>query len=114
MQRFYNKPIETYEFNITTSQVKSLCHGLHINYTFTTIQLIPSDGSTSYVRKLTVISSSTEDNGEKSPVGTATPSELLPLFSSVSLSNMVNKRLRRRGGRDIFEYCPACDGELGR
>ena len=81
----------------------------------TTIQLIPSDGSTSYVRKLTVISSSTDDNvGEKSPVGTATLIGIaaLILIAVLALAIWLTRDSDEEVERDISEYCPACDGEL--
>ena len=111
-----NPPIETYEFNITTSPSKiSLSCDFTSTAPFTTIQLIPSDGSTSYVRKLTVISSSTEDNvGEKSPVGTATLIGIaaLILIAVLALAIWLTRDSEEEVERDIFEYCPACDGEL--
>ena len=111
-----NPPIETYDFNITTSPSKiSLSCDFTSTAPFTTIQLIPSDGSTSYVRKLTVISSSTEDNvGEKSPVGTATLIGIaaLILIAVLALAIWLTRDSEEEVERDIFEYCPACDGEL--
>ena len=77
--------------------------------------MIPSDGSTSYVRKLTVISSSTDDNvGEKSPVGTATLIGIaaLILIAVLALAIWLTRDSDEEVERDIFEYCPACDGEL--
>lgn len=111
-----NPPIETYEFNITTSPSKiSLSCDFTTSAPSTTIQLIPSDGSTSYVRKLTVISSSTDDNvGEKSPVGTATLIGIaaLILIAVLALAIWLTRDSDEEVERDIFEYCPACDGEL--
>ena len=111
-----NPPIETYEFNITTSPSKiSLSCDFTTSAPSTTIQLIPSDGSASYVRKLTVISSSTEDNvGEKSPVGTATLIGIaaLILIAVLALAIWLTRDSDEEVERDIFEYCPACDGEL--
>lgn len=111
-----NPAIETYEFNITTSPSKiSLSCDFTTSAPSTTIQLIPSDGSTSYVRKLTVISSSTDDNvGEKSPVGTATLIGIaaLILIAVLALAIWLTRDSDEEVERDIFEYCPACDGEL--
>ena len=111
-----NPPIETYEFNITTSPSKiSLSCDFTTSAPSTTIQLIPSDGSASYVRKLTVISSSTDDNvGEKSPVGTATLIGIaaLILIAVLALAIWLTRDSDEEVERDIFEYCPACDGEL--
>ena len=83
----------------------------------TTIQLVPSDPSVTntYTRKLTT-ESSVSDNaeGEQSGMGTAV---LIGLAVAILIAIFVaaiwlTRESEEEVERDIFEYCPACDGEL--
>ena len=83
----------------------------------TTIQLVPSDPSVTntYTRKLTTESSVSDDaEGEQSGMGTAAligiaVATLIAIFvAAIWLTRESEEEVER----DIFEYCPACDGEL--
>ena len=83
----------------------------------TTIQLVPSDPSVTntYTRKVTS-ESSVPDNaeGDQSGMGTAA---LIGIAVAVLIAIFVaaiwlTRESEEEVERDIFEYCPACDGEL--
>lgn len=83
----------------------------------TTIQLVPSDPSVTntYTRKLTAESSVSDDaEGEQSGMGTAA---LIGIAVAILIAIFVaaiwlTRESEEEVERDIFEYCPACDGEL--
>ena len=83
----------------------------------TTIQLVPSDPSVTntYTRKLTTESSVSDDaEGEQSGMGTAA---LIGIAVAILIGIFVaaiwlTRESEEEVERDIFEYCPACDGEL--
>ena len=83
----------------------------------TTIQLVPSDPSVTntYTRKLTTESSVSDDaEGEQSGIGTAA---LIGIAVAILIAIFVaaiwlTRESEEEVERDIFEYCPACDGEL--
>ena len=83
----------------------------------TTIQLVPSDPSVTntYTRKLTTESSVSDDaEGEQSGMGTAA---LIGIAVAILIAIFVaaiwlTRESEEEVERDIFEYCPACDGEL--
>ena len=83
----------------------------------TTIQLVPSDPSVTntYTRKLTTESSVSDDTeGEQSGMGTAA---LIGIAVAILIAIFVaaiwlTRESEEEVERDIFEYCPACDGEL--
>ena len=83
----------------------------------TTIQLVPSDPAVTntYIRKLTTISTTNIDaDGEQSGMGTAAligigVAILIAIFAAaIWLTRETDEEVER----DIFDYCPACDGEL--
>ncbi|DAC28160.1 MAG TPA: hypothetical protein D7H81_06970 [Candidatus Poseidoniales archaeon] len=83
----------------------------------TTIQLVPSDPAVTntYVRKLTTVSTSNNDaDSEQSGMGTAAligigVAILIAIFvAAIWLTRQTDEEVER----DIFDYCPACDGEL--
>ncbi len=83
----------------------------------TTIQMVPSDPSVTntYTRKITTESSPSNDvEGEQSGTGTAAliglgVASLIGVFvAAIWLTRDSDEAVER----DIFEYCPACDGEL--
>ena len=83
----------------------------------TTIQLVPSDPAVTntYIRKLTTISTTNNDaDGEQSGMGTAAligigVAILIAIFAAaIWLTRETDEEVER----DIFDYCPACDGEL--
>ena len=83
----------------------------------TTIQMVPSDPTVTntYTRKLTTISTTTNDaDGEQSGMGTAA---LIGIGIAVLIAIFVaaiwlTRKTEEEVERDIFDYCPACDGEL--
>ena len=82
-----------------------------------TIQLVPSDPSVTntYIRKLTTESSASNNvDDEQSGMGTAS---LIGIGVAVLIGIFVaaiwlTRESEEEVERDIFEYCPACDGEL--
>ena len=83
----------------------------------TTIQLVPSDPAVTntYIRKLTTISTTNNDaDDEQSGMGTAAligigVAILIAIFAAaIWLTRETDEEVER----DIFDYCPACDGEL--
>ena len=83
----------------------------------TTIQLVPSDPSVTntYTRKLTTISTVSNDvEGEQSGMGTAA---LIGIAVAILIGIFVaaiwlTRESEEEVERDIYEYCPACDGEI--
>ena len=83
----------------------------------TTIQMVPSDPSVTntYTRKLNTVSTTINDSAdEQSGAGTAS---LIGLAVAILIAIFVaavwlTRKTEEEVERDIFEYCPACDGEL--
>ena len=79
--------------------------------------MVPSDPAVTntYTRKLTTISTTTNDaDGEQSGMGTAA---LIGVGIAVLIAIFVaaiwlTRKTEEEVERDIFDYCPACDGEL--
>ena len=83
----------------------------------TTIQMTPSDPAvtSTYTRKLSTTSTVSESvEGENSGMGTAALIGLavLSLLVIFGLAIWLTRESEEEVERDIFEYCPACDGEL--
>ena len=83
----------------------------------TTIQMVPSDPSVTntYTRKLSTVSTVTDNaEGEQSGMGTAA---LIGLAAAILVAIFgaaiwLTRETEEEVERDIFDYCPACDGEL--
>ena len=113
-----NTNLATINVNVSTIGQKV---SIECNFTAsapsTTIQLVPSDPAVTntYVRKLTTISTTNNDaDGEQSGMGTAAligigVAFLIAIFAAaIWLTRETDEEVER----DIFDYCPACDGEL--
>lgn len=113
-----NSLISTIPVNVSTigQKVSIECQFL-ASAPSTTIQLVPSDPSVTntYTRKLTAESSVSDDaEGEQSGMGTAA---LIGIAVAILIAIFVaaiwlTRESEEEVERDIFEYCPACDGEL--
>ena len=113
-----NTNLATINVNVSTIGQKV---SIECNFTAsapsTTIQLVPSDPAVTntYIRKLTTISTTNNDaDGEQSGMGTAAligigVAILVAIFAAaIWLTRETDEEVER----DIFDYCPACDGEL--
>ena len=113
-----NTNLATINVNVSTIGQKV---SIECNFTAsapsTTIQLVPSDPAVTntYIRKLTTISTTNNDaDGEQSGMGTAAligigVAILIAIFAAaIWLTRETDEEVER----DIFDYCPACDGEL--
>ena len=113
-----NTNLATINVNVSTIGQKV---SIECNFTAsapsTTIQLVPSDPTVTntYIRKLTTISTTNNDaDGEQSGIGTAAligigVAILIAIFAAaIWLTRETDEEVER----DIFDYCPACDGEL--
>ena len=113
-----NTNLATINVNVSTIGQKV---SIECNFTAsapsTTIQLVPSDPAVTntYIRKLTTISTTNIDaDGEQSGMGTAAligigVAILIAIFAAaIWLTRETDEEIER----DIFDYCPACDGEL--
>ena len=113
-----NTNLATINVNVSTIGQKV---SIECNFTAsapsTTIQLVPSDPAVTntYIRKLTTISTTNNDaDGEQSGMGTAAligigVAILIAIFAAaIWLTRETDEEIER----DIFDYCPACDGEL--
>ncbi len=83
----------------------------------TTIQMVPSDPSVTntYTRKLTTISTVSNDvEGEQSGMGTAAliGIAVVILIAIFVAAIWLTRESEEEVERDIYEYCPACDGEI--
>ena len=113
-----NSLISTIPVNVSTigQKVSIECQFI-ASVPSTTIQLVPSDPSVTntYTRKLTTESSVSDDTeGEQSGMGTAA---LIGIAVAILIGIFVaaiwlTRESEEEVERDIFEYCPACDGEL--
>ncbi len=113
-----NSNLLTIPVNVTTiGQKVSLECDFTASAPSTTIQMVPSDPTVTntYTRKLTTISTTTDDaDGEQSGMGTAA---LIGIGIAVLIAIFVaaiwlTRKTEEEVERDIFDYCPACDGEL--
>ena len=113
-----NTNLATINVNVSTIGQKV---SIECNFTAsapsTTIQFVPSDPAVTntYIRKLTTISTTNNDaDGEQSGMGTAAligigVAILIAIFAAaIWLTRETDEEVER----DIFDYCPACDGEL--
>ena len=113
-----NTNLATINVNVSTIGQKV---SIECNFTAsapsTTIQLVPSDPAVTntYIRTLTTISTTNNDaDGEQSGMGTAAligigVAILIAIFAAaIWLTRETDEEVER----DIFDYCPACDGEL--
>ena len=113
-----NTNLATINVNVSTIGQKV---SIECNFTAsapsTTIQLVPSDPAVTntYIRKLTTISTTNNDaDGEQSGMGTAAligigVAILIAIFAAaIWLTRETDEEVERH----IFDYCPACDGEL--
>ena len=113
-----NSLISTIPVNVSTiGQKVSLECQFIASAPSTTIQMVPSDPSVTntYTRKLTTESSASNNvDDEQSGMGTAA---LIGIGVAVLIGIFVaaiwlTRESEEEVERDIFEYCPACDGEL--
>tara|TARA_B100000963_G_scaffold258967_1_gene227282 strand:+ start:1038 stop:3824 length:2787 start_codon:yes stop_codon:yes gene_type:complete len=113
-----NTLIMTIPVNVTTiGQKVSIECQFTATAPSTTIQMVPSDPSVTntYTRKLNTVSTTINDSAdEQSGAGTAS---LIGLAVAVLIAIFVaavwlTRKTEEEVERDIFEYCPACDGEL--
>ncbi len=113
-----NSNLQTIPVNVSTiGQKVSLECDFTASAPSTTIQMVPSDPAVTntYTRKLTTISTTTNDaDGEQSGMGTAA---LIGVGIAVLIAIFVaaiwlTRKTEEEVERDIFDYCPACDGEL--
>ena len=113
-----NTNLATFNVNVSTiGQKVSIECDFTASAPSTTIQLVPSDPAVTntYIRKLTTISTTNNDaDGEQSGMGTAAligigVAILIAIFAAaIWLTRETDEEVER----DIFDYCPACDGEL--
>ena len=113
-----NSLISTIPVNVSTiGQKVSLECQFTASAPSTTIQMVPSDPSVTdtYERRLTTESSVSDDaESEQSGMGTAA---LIGIAVAILIAIFVaaiwlTRESEEEVERDIFEYCPACDGEL--
>ena len=84
----------------------------------TTIRLIPEDASISstFSRSFATLATNTNDDGSgsSSEAGTVTLFGLVAfgLIATLLAAVILTREREEEVERDIFEYCPACDGEL--
>ena len=113
-----NSLISTIPVNVSTiGQIVSIECQFIASAPSTTIQMVPSDPSVTntYTRKITTESSVSNDvEGEQSSTGTALligigVAILVAIFvAAIWLTRDSDEEVERA----IYEYCPACDGEL--
>jgi hypothetical protein len=112
-----NQILSTTEVNVSsTGQKVSLqCEFIAIA-PLSTIQLIPSDTSvtTTFTRQFSTTFTSTDDSSAQSKSGTVTLIAIVVvvLIAILALAIWFTRETEEEVERDIFEYCPACDGEL--
>jgi hypothetical protein len=113
-----NELISTTEINVSTvgKTVTLECEFTAIA-PLSSIQLRPSDPTkvtSTYTRQFSTAFSSTEDSAEQSKSGTMTLIGFgaVILIAILGLAIWFTRESEEEVERDIFEYCPACDGEL--
>ena len=113
-----NEKISTTEVNVSTiGQTVSLECEFTATAPLSSIQLKPSDPTkvtTIYTRQFSTAFSSDDDSSEQSKSGTMTliGFGVVILISILGLAVWFTRESEEEVERDIFEYCPACDGEL--
>ncbi len=113
-----NSLIVTLPVNVTEiSQKVSLECQFTASSPSTTIQMTPSDPAvtSTYTRKLSTTSAASDSvDSESSGMGTAALIGLavVALIVIFGLAIWLTRESDEEVERDIFEYCPACDGEL--
>ena len=84
----------------------------------TTVRMIPEDSSisTTFTRSFATLATTSGDNGDNtaSGMGTMTLFGLgaLVLAGALVAAVLLTREREEEVERDIYEYCPACDGEL--
>ena len=113
-----NELISTTEINVSTvgKTVTLECEFTAIA-PLSSIQLRPSDPTkvtSTYTRQFSTAFSSTDDSAEQSKSGTMTLIGFgaVILIAILGLAIWFTRESEEEVERDIFEYCPACDGEL--
>ena len=113
-----NELISTTEVNVSTvgRTVNLECEFTAIA-PLSSIQLRPSDSSkvtSTYTRQFSTAFSLTDDSSEQSKSGTMTliGVGVFVLIAILGLAVWFTRESEEEVERDIFEYCPACDGEL--
>jgi len=113
-----NKLLSTTQVNVTSvgQKVSLQCQFL-AKAPLSSIQLVPSDSSvtTTFTRQFsTTFSPLNTDSSEESKSGTMTLIGFgaLILVTILGLAVWFTRETEEEVERDIFEYCPACDGEL--
>jgi hypothetical protein len=113
-----NELISTTEVNVSTigKTVTLECEFTAIA-PLSSIQLRPSDSTkvtSTYTRQFSTAFTSTDDSSEQSKSGTMTLIGVgaLILIAILGLAVWFTRESEEEVERDIFEYCPACDGEL--
>ena len=113
-----NELISTIEVNVSTiGQTVSLECEFTATAPLSSIQLRPSDTTkvtTTYTRQFSTAFSFDEDSSEQSKSGTMTliGFGVVILIVILGLAVWFTRESEEEVERDIFEYCPACDGEL--
>jgi len=113
-----NELISTTEVNVSTiGQTVNLECEFTAIAPLSSIQLRPSDPTkvtSTYTRQFSTAFSSTDDSSEQSKSGTMTliGFGVVILIVILGLAVWLTRESDEEVERDIFEYCPACDGEL--
>ncbi len=113
-----NQLLSTTQVNISTiGQKASVQCQFQAKAPLSSIQLVPSDSSvtTTYTRQFsTTFSQSNIDDSDQSKSGTMTliGFGIVILITILGLAMWFTRETEEEVERDIFEYCPACDGEL--
>ncbi len=113
-----NELISTTEVNVSTiGQTVNLDCEFTAIAPLSSIQLKPSDTTkvtSTYVRQFSTAFSSDDDSSEQSKSGTMTliGFGVVILILILGLAVWFTRESEEEVERDIFEYCPACDGEL--
>ena len=113
-----NELISTTEVNVSTiGQTVSLECEFTAVAPLSSIQLKPSDPkkvTSTYTRQFSTAFSSDDDSSEQSKSGTMTliGFGVVILIVILGLAVWFTRESEEEVERDIFEYCPACDGEL--
>ena len=113
-----NEEISTTEVNVSTiGQTVNLECEFTAVAPLSSIQLRPSDPTkvtTTYTRQFSTAFSLDDDSSEQSKSGTMTliGFGVVILIVILGLAVWFTRESEEEVERDIFEYCPACDGEL--
>jgi len=113
-----NQLISTTEVNVSTiGQTVNLECEFTAVAPLSSVQLRPSDPTkvtSTYTRQFSTAFSSTDDSSEQSKSGTMTliGFGVVILIVILGLAVWLTRESEEEVERDIFEYCPACDGEL--